>query len=99
MARLLANSISECGRKVRRMRFPNRPVPASMMPYLGLDDTRPEAMEGLIAQAHTDTDMTKAICDDLSSEDGKMISRLMDELPAMPAHGAVWDRAFIDDNA
>lgn len=99
MARLLANSISQCGRKVRRMRFPNRPVPASMMPYLGLDDTRPEAVEGLIAQAHTDADMTKAVCDDPSSEDGKMISRLLNELPAMPAHGAVWDRASIDDNA
>ncbi len=90
MARLLANSISRCGREVRTVRFPNRPVPASMMPYLGLDDTRPEAARRLIAQAQTDADLTKSICDDRNSEDGKMIARLMDELPAMPSDGVVW---------
>ena len=92
MARLLSNAISSCGRSVRRVRFPNKPVPASMMPYLGLDDTRQEAMDRLMAQAHTDADLTKSVCDDPNSEDGKMICRLMDELPAMPASGAVWGR-------
>jgi len=92
MARLLANAISNCGRSIRRVRFPNKPVPASMMPYLALDDTRPEAMDRLIGQAHTDADLTKSSCDDANSEDGRMIRRLMTELPAMPATGAVWDR-------
>jgi predicted acylesterase/phospholipase RssA len=93
MARLLANAITICGRSIRRVRFPNKPVPASMMPYLALDDTRPEAMDRLIGQANTDADLTKSACDDLNSEDGRMIRRLMLDLPAMPATGAVWDRA------
>lgn len=92
MARLLTNAISDCGRSIRRVRFPNKPVPASMMPYLALDDTRPEAMDRLIAQANTDADLTKSSCDDRTSDDGRMIRRLMSELPAMPATGAVWDR-------
>ncbi|WP_354130298.1 MULTISPECIES: patatin-like phospholipase family protein [unclassified Bradyrhizobium] len=97
MARLLANAISNCGRSIRRVRFPNKPVPASMMPYLALDDTRPEAMDRLIGQAHTDADLTKSSCDDANSEDGRMIRRLMTELPAMPATGAVWDRPTTTD--
>lgn len=93
MARLLANAITSCGRSIRRVRFPNKPVPASMMPYLALDDTRPEAMDRLVGQAHTDADLTKSACDDVNSEDGRMIRRLMSELPVMPASGAVWDPA------
>ena len=92
MARLLANAISDCGRPIRRVRFPNKPVPASMMQYLALDDTRVEAMDRLMAQAHSDADLTKSVCDDSNSEDGKMIRRLMNDLPAMPVSGAVWDR-------
>ena len=92
MARLLTDSISKCGRSIRRVRFPNKPVPASMMSYLALDDTRQKAMDRLMAQAHTDADLTKSVCDDPNSGDGKMIQRLMYELPAMPASGAVWNR-------
>ena len=92
MARLLANAISGCGRSIRRVRFPNKPVPASMMPYLALDDTRTEAMDRLVAQANTDADLTKSACDDRNNEDGCMIKRLMHDLPAMPATGAVWNR-------
>lgn len=92
MARLLANAISNCGRPIRRVRFPNKPVPASMMPYLALDDTRQEAMDRLVQQAHTDADLTKSACDDLRNADGAMILRLMNDLPAMPVTGAVWDR-------
>lgn len=92
MARLLSNAITNCGRPIRKVRFPNKPVPASMMPYLALDDTRPEAMDRLIQQAHTDADLTKSACDDLGNADGAMILRLMNHLPAMPATGAVWVR-------
>lgn len=92
MARLLANAISNCGRSIKRVRFPNKPVPASMMPYLALDDTRSEAMDRLVAQAHTDADLTKSACDDPNSEDGRMIRRLMNDLPSMPSTGAVWGR-------
>jgi len=97
MARLLANAISNCGRSIRRVRFPNKPVPASMMPYLALDDTRPEAMDRLVAQAHTDADLTKSVCDDPNDEGGRMIRCLLNELPAMPATGAVWDRVTARD--
>ncbi len=97
MARLLANAISGCGRPIRRVRFPNKPVPASMMPYLALDDTRDEAMDRLVAQANTDADLTKSACDDTSSDDGRMIRRLIHDLPAMPATGAVWDRVPTPD--
>ena len=97
MARLLANAISKCGRPIRRVRFPNKPVPASMMPYLAIDDTRQEAMNRLMAQAHTDADLTKSFCDDPNNEDGKMIRRLMNELPAMPASGVVWNQVSLDN--
>lgn len=97
MARLLTNAISSCGRSIRRVRFPNKPVPANMMPYLALDDTRPEAMDRLVGQAHTDADLTKSACDDHNSEDGRMIGRLMHDLPAMPATGAVWRPASTEN--
>ena len=97
MARLLGNAISNCGRPVRRVRFPNKPVPTSTIPYLGLDDTRQEALDRLITQAHTDADLTKSVCDDPNREDGKMIRRLMNDLPPMSADGAVWDRVSLDE--
>ena len=90
MARLLANSLSECGRTIRRIRFPNTPVPASMMPYLGLDDARQEAMDRLVNQAHADADLTKSACDDRTNADGAMVRQLMHDLPPMPVTGVVW---------
>ena len=66
------------------------------MPYLALDDTRPEAMDRLVGQAHTDADLTKSACDDSNSADGRMIRQLMHDLPAMPATGAVWRPASTD---
>jgi hypothetical protein len=47
-------------------------------------------MDRLVAQAHTDADLTKSKCDDPNSDDGRMIWRLMHDLPAMPTTGAVW---------
>ena len=95
MARLLGNAISNFRSRIRQVRFPNKPVPASTMPYLALDDTRPEAMDRLITQANTDADFTKSSCSDPNSEDGKMISRLMNDLPSMPDSGAAWDCASV----
>ncbi|MYC59056.1 MAG: patatin-like phospholipase family protein [Gammaproteobacteria bacterium] len=96
MARLLAIAISNSGRPIRRVRFPNKLVPASMMPYLALDDTRSQAMDRLVGQAHTDADLTKSVCDDPNSEDGRMILHLMNELPVMSKSGAVWNLTSID---
>ena len=92
MARLLAGSLSECGRSIDLVRFPNKPVPASMMPYLALDDTRPEALDRLVAQANTDADLTKSACDDARNPQGRMIRRLFSQLEPLP------DRPF-DDTA
>lgn len=83
MARLIANAISDCGRTIRRVRFPNKDVPASMMAYLALDDRRVEAMHRLVQQAHTDADMTMSACDDPSNSDGQMIRAMLESLPPL----------------
>lgn len=85
MARLLSNALSACGRSVRRVRFPAKDVPASMMEYLALDDTREEAMDRLVQQAHSDADATRSACDDPLNPDGRMISDLLRGLPPLPA--------------
>jgi uncharacterized protein len=87
MARLIANVLSANGQQIKLVRFPNKPVPASMMPFLGLDDTRPAAIERLIQQAHTDADMTKSACDDPNNPNGCLIRTLMESLPSMPKAG------------
>lgn len=83
MARLLAVAMSDCGRSIRRVRFPNREVPASMMTYLALDDARPEAMDRLVQQARTDAEMTLSACDDPGNPDGAMICALLASLPEL----------------
>ncbi|SEP37042.1 patatin-like phospholipase family protein [Rhodopseudomonas pseudopalustris] len=44
------------------IRFPADKVPAALIPYLDLDDTREEAINALINQARTDADMTNSKC-------------------------------------
>ena len=83
MARLLANAMSECGRSIRRVRFPNKAVPASMLPYLALDDSRVEAMDRLVQQAHTDADATRSACDDPNDGDGQLIRTMLGSLPPL----------------
>lgn len=87
MARFIGNKLTDLGRPVRRLRFPNRDVPAEMMKYLALDDARPEAVMRLIQQASNDADLSKSACDDPNNNDGKMVKALMMELPAMPKTG------------
>ncbi len=59
MAKKLAKHI---GRPCSVLRFPADKVPATLVPYLGLDDTRQEAVSALINQARTDADMTNSKC-------------------------------------
>ncbi|MBZ5762071.1 patatin-like phospholipase family protein [Rhizobium sp. VS19-DR104.2] len=59
MAKKLARHVN---RKCSIVRFPSEKVPASLIPYLGLDETRDEAMQALINQARTDADMTNSKC-------------------------------------
>ena len=95
MARLIGNAFTQCGRPVLTVRFPANKVPASMMPYLALDDTRPEAMARLVQQAQRDADLTKSRCDDPHSQEGRLICALMNDLPEMPAAGADWVRPSV----
>lgn len=59
MAKKLAQHVN---RPCHIVRFPADKVPAAVVPYLGLDDTRPEAINALINQARTDADMTNSKC-------------------------------------
>jgi uncharacterized protein len=87
MARFLGNKFTELGRPVRRLRFPNKDVPAEMMKFLALDDARPVAMHRLIQQASNDADLAKSACDDPNNQEGQMVKALMMSLPAMPKTG------------
>ncbi len=64
MARMLAGVLTDLGRPVSFTRFPNGKVPPDTLLYLDLDDTRPEAMRRLVAQARADVSVTKSACDD-----------------------------------
>jgi len=83
IARLLATQISKNGREIETIRFPRKDVPASMMPYLALDDTREEAINRLIEQAHSDADMTRSACDDSRDPKGKRIKAMLGDLPSL----------------
>ena len=90
MARLLATQISDLGREIETIRFPRKDLPASMMPYLALDDTREEAINRLVGQAHSDADMTRSACDDPRDPKGQRIKAMLDNLPSFdPAKALV----------
>jgi len=59
MARKLTKHVN---RKCTIVRFPHDKVPATLVPYLGLDDTREEAINALVTQARTDADIRTASC-------------------------------------
>jgi len=61
MARMLAKHVD---RDCQIIRFPRDPVPAALMPFLDLDETRPEAMHALMNQARSDANMTNSKCGD-----------------------------------
>jgi hypothetical protein len=59
MAKKLARHVD---RKCVVVRFPSDKVPAALIPYLGLDETRREAFDALVNQARSDADMTNSLC-------------------------------------
>lgn len=64
------------------IRFPSDKVPAALIPYLGLDDTRPEAIQALINQARTDADMTNSKCAYADTDpEAKLICALFQSMP------------------
>jgi hypothetical protein len=79
MAKKLARHVD---RKCTVIRFPSEKVPAALIPYLSLDETRPEAIDALINQARTDADMTNSKCSyaDTDSE-AALICSLFDSAP------------------
>jgi hypothetical protein len=81
MARMIARHVD---RKCEVVRFPRCQIPAALIPHLGLDDTRANAIDALINQARTDADMTNSQCGDSNSREGRMISRLFSDAPGKP---------------
>jgi hypothetical protein len=81
MAKKLARHV---GRDCKIIRFPSDKVPASLVPYLGLDDTRPEAIAALINQARNDANMTNSRCGYRETDpEAALICRLFEALPAL----------------
>jgi len=71
-------------RRVSVVRFPSDKVPAALVPYLGLDDTRIEAVNALIAQALTDADMTNSRCTRATPDnDDRLICALFESAPVL----------------
>jgi hypothetical protein len=79
MAKKLARHLD---RECRIIRFPSDKVPAALIPYLGLDETRPKAIEALVNQARSDAEMTNAKCAyaDIDPE-AALICALFDSAP------------------
>jgi predicted acylesterase/phospholipase RssA len=81
MARKLARHID---RRCTVIRFPSEKVSAALIPYLSLDETRPEAIRALINQARTDADMTNSKCAYSDSDpEGALICALFESAPAL----------------
>ncbi|MFW8604169.1 patatin-like phospholipase family protein [Rhizobium beringeri] len=87
MARFFAGHISKLGRSVTHVRIPQQEAAATMLQYLSLDESRPEALKALIAHGYDDADMVKSLCDRPDHSDGRMIHTLFNEVPPMPKAG------------
>jgi hypothetical protein len=82
MARMLSRHLN---RPCTVMRFPRGQIPADVLQYLDLDETRPEAAEALINQARHDVNMTNSACGDPDHREGRLICALFQDLPEMPS--------------
>ena len=81
MAKKLARHVD---RKCTVIRFPSEKVPAALIPYLSLDETRPEAIRALINQARTDADMTNSKCAYADTDpDAALICALFESAPPL----------------
>src|SRR6266481_1703782 len=69
-------------RKCTVIRVPSEKVPAALIPYLSLDETRHEAISALINQARTDADMTNSKCAYADADpEAALICALFDSAP------------------
>lgn len=80
IARMLVKHLD---RPCKILRFPRAQIPAALMSYLDLDDTRAEAMDALINQARTDADMTNSQCGDCDNREGQLITQLFMDSPPL----------------
>jgi hypothetical protein len=78
MARMLSKHVN---RPCQVVRFPSNQVPAAMLKYLDLDDTRSEAADALLSQARADADMTNSRCSDPNDREGVLVNRLFISIP------------------
>lgn len=82
MAKKLARHVD---RQCTVIRFPSEKIPAALNPYLGLDDTRDEAIRALIEQARTDADMANSRCAYADTDrEAELICALFDSMPDQP---------------
>ena len=95
MAKKLAQHVE---RRCAIIRFPSEKVPAALIPYLGLDDTRDEAIRAVIDQARTDANMANSKCAYADTDpEAALISDLFESMheltePYIRRNGATEDR-------
>lgn len=80
MARMLAKHVN---RKCSISRFPQGPVPDTIMRYLDLDETSEKAANALVEQAQADVNLTLSRCGDLNDADGRRLDHLFMSLPPL----------------
>jgi uncharacterized protein len=68
-------------RKCSIVRFPGEKVPAALVPYLGLDDTSPQAANALRAQAQRDAEMANSISNKHDDRAGSLLRNLFMDMP------------------
>lgn len=78
MARMLTPHLD---RHCRIVRFPYGGVSADIMKYWDLDETSPQGMDALVAQAQTDVYKTLSRCGDPADADGQLLDTLLSQLP------------------
>ena len=77
--------VQHLNRRCTIIRFPSDKVPAALIPYLDLDETRPEAIRALVNQARTDANMTNSKCAYAATDpDAALICSIFDTAP--PSH-------------
>jgi hypothetical protein len=95
MAKKLAHHVD---RQCTVIRFPSEKVPASLIPYLGLDESRDDAVQALINQARTDADMTNGRCAYADADpEAALICSLFNSAP--PRTDPLVSRAFARDGS
>jgi hypothetical protein len=92
VARMLVPFLSRNHYDIKLVRFPSEPVPAWMLPYLDLDETREKALDALVNQAATDANYTNSQI----QKNEPAASAILDLVNSMPTRNATG--SSIDEN-